>query len=80
MNEGIKTKAEKVFKKTFKDDNLEIYPEMTANDVSKWDSLSHMTLISNIEKEFKTKFSFKEVVGMKNVGDLLHLLEKKAPQ
>ena len=43
----------------------------TAADVPGWDSLNHITLIGTVEDEFDVKFSMKDVVGMKNVGELV---------
>lgn len=44
---------------------------MTAADVPGWDSLNHITLIGAIEDEFDVKFAMKDVVHMKNVGELV---------
>lgn len=43
----------------------------TAADVSGWDSLNHITLIGTIEDEFDIKFPMKDVVHMRNVGELV---------
>ena len=43
----------------------------TAADVPGWDSLNHITLIGTVEDEFDVKFPMKDVVGMKNVGELV---------
>lgn len=77
MNQALKERAEPIFQKTFKDDSLSISDELTANDVAQWDSLSHMALINALEKEFKIKFKLKELMGMKNVGDLMASIEAK---
>ena len=45
--------------------------EATAADVPGWDSLNHITLIGAVEDEFDVKFPMKDVVGMKNVGELV---------
>lgn len=43
----------------------------TAADVPGWDSLTHITLIGTIEDEFDIKFPMKDVVHMKNIGELV---------
>ena len=53
------------------DDDGEI---TTAKDVEDWDSLSHITLVAAVEDEFRMKFSMKEVVEMKNVGEMVTLI------
>ena len=50
---------------------VELNDNITAADVDGWDSLSHITLIGTIEDEFDIKFPMKDVVHMKNVGELV---------
>jgi acyl carrier protein len=66
-----------IFQEVFDDRNIEITPKMTANDVEGWDSFAHVTLILAIETKFKIKFSMKEAVAFKNVGDLIRGVEQK---
>jgi len=68
-----------VFRSVFEDDSIVLKPEMTANDVEGWDSLSHVVLILAIENHFKIKFNTKELLTLKNVGDLLNSIESKHP-
>ncbi len=68
-----------VFRSVFEDNSIILKPEMTANDVEGWDSLSHVLLILAIENCFKIKFNHKELLTLKNVGDLLHSIESKNP-
>ena len=65
-----------IFSEVFDDDALIIKPEMTANDVEGWDSLSHVNLIIAVENKFNIRFSQKELLVLKNVGDLLNCIEK----
>ncbi|MDH7568781.1 MAG: acyl carrier protein [Armatimonadota bacterium] len=73
-------KLNAIFRRVFDDDEIEIRPEMTAADVDGWDSLSHVNLILSIEKGFGIKFSQKEVLGFRNVGDLLRCIDSKLAQ
>jgi acyl carrier protein len=78
MNEQeITGKLKTVFEKVFQEKDLTITREMTAADVEKWDSLRHIELISEVEMAFDTKFRLREVLSMKNVGDLIDLLHTK---
>ena len=45
-----------IFCKVFDDNDIKIAPEMTADDIDEWDSLSHVNLVVAIEKYFKIKF------------------------
>jgi acyl carrier protein len=69
----------KVFRSVFEDNSIILKPEMTANDVEGWDSLSHVLLILAIENHFKIKFIHKELLTLKNVGDLVHAIDSKHP-
>lgn len=66
-----------VFREVFDDDTLDISPEMTAHDVDGWDSLSHINLVIALEAEFNLKFSQKELLAFKNIGDLQACLSRK---
>jgi acyl carrier protein len=68
-----------VFRSVFEDNSIVLKPEMTANDVEGWDSLSHVVLILAIENRFDIKFNQKELLTQKNVGDLLRSIESKHP-
>lgn len=66
-----------VFRKVFKDPALEVGDTTTAADVAGWDSLAHITLISEIEGEFGIKFKLKELMNIENVGDLERMVAAK---
>ena len=69
MNE-IFERLNEVFQDVFDDDSITVSENTTAADIEDWDSLSHITLVSAVEDEFRMKFSMKEVVEMKNVGEM----------
>jgi len=66
-----------IFCEVFDDDDIKIAPEMTANDVDGWDSLSHVNLIVAIEGRFSIRFSQKELLSFKNVGEMMRCIESK---
>ena len=73
MNE-IYERLNEVFHDVFDDDSLTVTPATTAADIEDWDSLSHITLMAAVEDEFRMKFSMKEVVEMKNVGEMVTII------
>lgn len=73
----ILERVTKVFRDEFDNDDLVITDETTADDVEEWDSLSHVQLISSIEKEFKIRFSSKEIMKWRNVGELVDSIISK---
>ena len=70
-------KLNEIFCEVFDDDDIKIAPETTANDVDGWDSLSHVNLIVAIETRFNIRFSQKELLTFKNVGDLMNCIRSK---
>lgn len=66
-----------VFKDVFDDDSIEINDSTTSSDIEDWDSLEQIHLIVGIEKSFKIKFVLDEVANLKNVGEMVDLIEKK---
>ena len=73
----VRDKLNGIFQEVFKDDNIQIKPETTANDVEGWDSFSHVTLIVAIETRFNIKFSLRETMSFKNVGGMMKCIERK---
>ncbi|MDD6518436.1 MAG: acyl carrier protein [Prevotella sp.] len=76
-NEEILKTLDQVFRKVLKRDNITLTETTTAADVEGWDSLTNMLLISEIEKTFQLHFSFREIVRLKNVGDLCAAIARK---
>lgn len=66
-----------IFRKVLKRNDIVLTETTTAHDVDGWDSLSNMLLITEVEKTFGMKFSFREIVKLKNVGDLCRAIENK---
>jgi acyl carrier protein len=66
-----------VFQEVFDDDELAVSPSTTAEDVEGWDSLMHVTLMIRVEKAFGIKFTSAQVAGLKNVGQLVELIDQK---
>ena len=73
-------KLETIFRDVFDESELKITPHLTANDVPGWDSLTNINLIFAIEREFKIKFALGEIQELKNVGEMILLIDKKKAQ
>jgi acyl carrier protein len=58
-------------------DRFEMKDELSAPEVEGWDSLSHMTIITAIEENFKVTFKLKELNKLKNMGTLIELIQSK---
>ena len=72
--ETIYEKLNEVFQDVFDDESIIVNAETTADDIEDWDSLEHINLVSAVEKTFGVKFTMAQVVGMKNVGEMVDII------
>lgn len=75
--EKLLSEVTEVYRRVLKNPDLILTPESTANDVDGWDSLNHTILMAEVQKHFQVKFALKEVIRLKNVGDMLELIRQK---
>jgi len=73
----IREKLNRIFKDVFDDESLEIRAEMCADDIEDLDSLAQIDIGPAAEAAFGTKFSLAEIVKLKNIGDMLDLVDRK---
>ncbi len=66
-----------IFQDVLDNPALVISPESNAQNVYGWDSLAHINLVASIEGEFRIRFGLGELEGLKNVGDMVRLIEAK---
>ena len=58
-------------------ESLHLTEASTAEDVVDWDSINQVKLLIGLENELNFRFSSQEVEGLKNVGALIDLIERK---
>jgi len=73
----IVNKLQKIIATVVKHENFEMKNELSAADVAGWDSLTHMVIITEIEKNFQVKFKLKELNKLNNLGNLIELIQSK---
>ena len=73
---NILIEIECIFQDLFKNENIRINNETTANDIEGWDSLNNIKLIIMIEQKFKIKFSPSDISDLPNVGSLIATIER----
>jgi acyl carrier protein len=71
------SEVQNIFRDVLDQPDLVLDRGSNAETVEDWDSLTHISLITTIQRRYKVKFALGELQGLKNVGDLLDLLEKK---
>ena len=74
---NIKEKLQSVFIDVFDDEDLRISNSTNSDDIEEWDSFNHIALVLSIEKCFNIRFMTGEVLSLKDVGEMIRLLEEK---
>ena len=73
----IYEKLTEIFQDVFDDENIELAAETSAEDIDEWDSLANINIIVSVEDEFGIKFDIDEITGMKNVGEMVKVIESR---
>lgn len=76
MRNEVFAKLTEICRDVFEDEELIITESTTAADVERWDSLTHLSLINELEEAYEVAFTLDEVTGSKNLGELLNALMK----
>ena len=75
--DSILEPVQSIFRDVLDQPDLVLTRESNANTVEDWDSLSHVNLVTAIERHFKIKFALGELQELKNVGDMIDLIQAK---
>jgi acyl carrier protein len=54
----------------------EYRPDLRIGDVEQWDSVAHLDLMSEIEREFGVRFDIDEMASLSSLPELLNRLEQ----
>ena len=68
---------EEIFRDILDIDDLILELTTTADDIEEWDSLAHINLIVAIEKEFSIRFALGELQDLKDISDMVKLVQNK---
>jgi acyl carrier protein len=74
---SILDRVQEILRDVLQQPNLVISRETMAAGVNGWDSLAHVDVLWNVEQEFSVRFALGEVQDLKNVGNLVDLVEEK---
>ena len=66
-----------IFEDVLDQPGLAVTRESNAQNVEDWDSLAHVNIVTAVESKFKIKFALGELQDLKNVGDMVDLIDKK---
>lgn len=73
----ILEETNEIFIKVLNNPNIKLTTDTTASDIDEWDSLNNIKLIADVEQHFNVKFKLREILKLKNVGELCEGVQKK---
>ena len=73
----ILAEVQGIFRDVLDNEEIELANETVADDIEEWDSLTHIQLIVAIEKRFRIRFTSKEILSWKNVGEMIDCISAK---
>ncbi len=77
MNQDqVISRLQRVFDNIFLEP-VKLTPQLSAQDVEEWDSLTQISLMVAVEKEFNVRFRVGEVEATKNVGEFADLIARR---
>jgi len=77
MDSNILEELQSIFRDILDQPDLVLTRASNANNVEDWDSLAHINLVTAVEKRYKIKFALGELQELKDVGDMIDLIEVK---
>lgn len=66
-----------IFEKVFGIEASDFSPSLTPEDVLRWDSLGHMTLVMELEDAFGVHLEVDEITEMSSAGKIIEILRAK---
>lgn len=75
-NDAILVEVNKIFIEVFEDTSIKLNENITTEDIAAWDSLTHIQMITAVEKRFKIRFELNDLLNFRNVGDLCRGIKK----
>lgn len=76
-NEFFLIKIQSIVQDVLDNESLHISETTQAIDVEGWDSLAHINIVSQIEREFSIRFSLEELGSFSTVGMIVDALRLK---
>lgn len=61
------------------DPTLVVTEATSAQNIERWDSITHVNILMTVERTFKVRFSLGEIKQLRNVGEMVNLISQKLP-
>jgi len=75
--EDLLPKIRAAFQSSFDVDPQTITIDTEPSDIPGWDSMGHVTLVTNLEQIFELTFDVDELMAMENVKEICRVVESK---
>lgn len=75
--QAIYQRLDGIFQDIFDDESIHVTPGTTANDIPDWNSFNHVNLTVACEAAFNIRFKGSELEELRNVGELVRIIERK---
>jgi len=75
--DSILEELQSIFRDILDQPDLVLTRDSNASNVEDWDSLAHVNLVTAVERRYKIKFALGELQELKNVGDMIDLIQAK---
>ena len=66
-----------IFRDVLDQPDLVLARESSGYTVDGWDSLAHINIVAAIEEQFGVRFALGELQDLKNVGEMVDLINRK---
>jgi len=73
----LNKRLENAIRKVFPIDGDSIDENWTSDEIPEWDSVGHLDLIMEVEREFAMKIEIEEMFEIEKLGDIEAILLKK---
>jgi acyl carrier protein len=74
----ILAELQPIFQEALDQPNLVVTAASNAANTRNWDSIAHIELIEMVQMHFKVHFALGELQDLKEVGDLIRLIQAKS--
>lgn len=77
MQEALLPRVQSAFQVAFDLDPRSITLDTRPDDIPKWDSLGHATLMCSLEREFTIRFEIDELPALDKVREIIEVVHRK---
>ena len=74
MKQDIAEKLRNVASRVFQTDAELLTPSSSREEVSGWDSMGHLTLVMEVEREFTVRFTTSHIEDAKSLNDFAEII------